>query len=673
VKFDVYSQRGITRGGGYTGDITNKSITGKDRGFGVFAYYTSQEQYNDAAIPNFMYNQRIYTEEDSAKFGVLWKYEPVKYWPNEFGSAAISDEIDYVSFFAYAPYTDIDPTTGEVDVKAITDPVKRDSAQHFNIISVKKNSATGDPIVKYIVDTNPASSIDLLWGVAAENADKAYSPIDGANGSKQANKGVTIEAGKPFLNLVKPNDPVNDRLVFNLKHALAKVRFTIDYIDDAKTPEGPAKDTIQANQTRIFVRQFKINGWATQGALNLNNTEAGQPLWLDFDGVKDLVFDDITFQDGRKDKSEGASSADVKNEKTGLNPQIIENFGSKENGGWTDAKNTGVGAMTLAGGKLDVKDSVKLNAAKGSNEGTVLLFGGDPYASNGGYFYVIPRNSNDELVDCEITYDVETIDSLLAGTLSDGLTKGISIENVISKKDILNGMDFKAGYQYDVHIHLGMTSVKIEATVTPWKETGTHEVDLPDNQDPYVSTYWTIGDNPAIYTSDPTEFTLTTDRIYIVDDAASFNAAWSAGPLEAYYDGTTYDPDPSDPRGHSWFGLSTVEHNPGAGFGLPWVVFDMNLSPAFKGTLDIYYDGKKVYEGLDRDGTKKYMIMDGTDLRDKGDKPLTGNNTSFLTWNGSVWEKPTGYTRIDPSKFEIKCKWAADMVKENQYPTPQSH
>lgn len=43
VKFDVYAQRGITRGGGWTGDLTNKNI-GKN-GFGVFAFYTVGDQH----------------------------------------------------------------------------------------------------------------------------------------------------------------------------------------------------------------------------------------------------------------------------------------------------------------------------------------------------------------------------------------------------------------------------------------------------------------------------------------------------------------------------------------------------------------------------------------------------------------------------------------------------
>jgi hypothetical protein len=471
---------------------------------------------------------------------------------------------------------------------------------------------------------------------------------------------------------------------------LAKVRFTIDYIDDAKTPEGPAKDTINANETRIFVRSFKINGWATQGALNLNNTEAGEPLWLDFDGVKDLVFDDITFLDGRKDKSEGAASADVKNEKpTGLNGQIIENFGSKENGGWTEKKNTGVGSMTLdAAGKLDVKDSVKYNDTRKTNQGTVLLFGGNP-KENGGYFYVIPRNSDDELVDCEITYDVETVDTALATTLSDGLTKGISIENVISKKNILDGMDFKAGYQYDIHIHLGMTSVKIEATVTPWKETGTHEVDLPDNQDPYVENYWTIGNSPAIFTTDPTEFTLSSDRIYLVSDEASFNQAYNAGALKAYYEwfdknvDTTFDPatasegekinhewDDNDPRHHSYTAwMKNVERmatNASLTIEefLPLIVVDLGgIDPAFKGTIKATYKDAAVLDTNLAGGTFSRDLTGAQNVSNADWKPfILANKGVDIIKTTETFDKTKLIFTLHRSDVTMKTK-----------PTPQSH
>lgn len=526
VKFDVYAQRGITRGGGQTGDLNNANIGAN--GFGVFAYYTAGEQYSTSATPNFMYNQQVTTKESPATYGTIWKYEPVKYWPNEYGDAAISDEVDYVTFFAYAPWTKIEPTTGEVDVPADATQEQKDSLQNYNIISVNKNTATGDPIVKYVVDTNPATSVDLLWGIAAENAVENYTPIDGKEGSTTKNKAVEVKPGLPFIDLVKPNDPAKDKLVFNLKHALAKVRITIDYIADQKTPkegtyptgtaiddkyeDGAAPtpdvtDVINADETRIWVRQFSIEGWTNKGALNLNNTEPGLPLWKDFDGVKELVFGKMIYQDGLKDGAEGQGKIDKGESLKGLNACLLED--AEVNVADADGKirkfsrkNPGVGAMTVDGGKLDVKKAVELkeNTATvqktaGNNTaiqatgavGTTLLFGGDPKENNG-YFYVIPRN-NGEDVNVTIAYDVETIDPNLADVFSDNLTKGSSIENIITKEAIFGkGIDFEPGYQYDIHLHLGMTSVKVEATVTPWIDNGETIVNLPNNQDPNQAT-----------------------------------------------------------------------------------------------------------------------------------------------------------------------------------------
>ena len=114
VNFSVYTQRGMTRAGA-PGDLTNDNIGGA--GFGVFAYYTAGEGYDQKATPNFMYNQKV-TCDGTATAGTLWKYEPVKYWPNEYGSTAVSEEVDQLTFFAYAPWTDIEPTTGNIVPKS---------------------------------------------------------------------------------------------------------------------------------------------------------------------------------------------------------------------------------------------------------------------------------------------------------------------------------------------------------------------------------------------------------------------------------------------------------------------------------------------------------------------------------------------------------------------------
>jgi hypothetical protein len=82
---------------------------------------------------------------------------------------------------------------------------------------------------------------------------------------------------------------------------------------------------------------------------------------------------------------------------------------------------------------------------------------------------------------------------MLASKLSDSQTPGLSTTNVIYKENVLKGClvpDFQPGYQYEINIHIGMTSVKITATVTPWKNATDPavQVDLPDNQDGPVAT-----------------------------------------------------------------------------------------------------------------------------------------------------------------------------------------
>lgn len=73
------------------GEVTdNAAIQVANKGFGVLAYYTGQNNFATSNTPNFMWNQQV-------KFASgAWGYTPVKYWPNTDG--------DKISFFAYAPY-----------------------------------------------------------------------------------------------------------------------------------------------------------------------------------------------------------------------------------------------------------------------------------------------------------------------------------------------------------------------------------------------------------------------------------------------------------------------------------------------------------------------------------------------------------------------------------------
>ncbi|MBQ3313610.1 MAG: hypothetical protein IJG74_07475, partial [Prevotella sp.] len=150
VGFDAYTQRGTTRAG-VPGTLTNADFKDDTKalgmaGFGVFAYYTDNNDYDPQCIPNFMYNQQVkYT-------GGAWTYDPVKYWPNEYGTSAISDDADKVSFFAYAPYVEVIPSTGKVAGTA--------EDAKCGITGMSRNSASGDPLVKYIASFDEDKSVD---------------------------------------------------------------------------------------------------------------------------------------------------------------------------------------------------------------------------------------------------------------------------------------------------------------------------------------------------------------------------------------------------------------------------------------------------------------------------------------------------------------------------------
>lgn len=109
----------------------------KEKGFGVFGYYTGDVDYNTVSpghLPNFMYNQEVTWKGDDTDGG-MWQYTPVKYWPN--------NPLEEVSFFAYAPYTD---TFGATGITAIT-----------------SNTTAGDPKLSFKMDLNVDNQVDLLY------------------------------------------------------------------------------------------------------------------------------------------------------------------------------------------------------------------------------------------------------------------------------------------------------------------------------------------------------------------------------------------------------------------------------------------------------------------------------------------------------------------------------
>ena len=565
INFDVYALRTTNRAGlaggtteGTSPDpntygVTTETLqTGRHAaaGFGVFAFFTDNGDYDaNTSTPNFMYNEQV-TYKASGTLAD-WTYEPVKYWPNEYGDGAQSDDVDKVSFFAYAPWVDVTATTGTpitdgktesaptppevvpfapAQVKltdnpqpytgwdnakweaqrvkyglaefttagAPTDAEKQlvldaiigynsaarsayetyinttlpayrqakltydiksaEQDQKINITQLTKNSATGDPMIKYVVDFKPATSVDLLWGVAADN--NGYKGMD--------NK--TVLGGSCFVDLTKQNSgtstagtKVDGKLKWNFKHALAMLNVQICTDVDITTPSGAGTydigtnaDGTVDNKTKVWLRSITFGGFATQGALNLHSEDvatvaAAVPNWKDYDGTRELTFGEVTLYDGLKDGKEGTTNNLQKNEKPqGLNPKLIQ----------IDATSTGV--------------PTKL---------TNLFYGETADITKADVTAPIYVSPSDEPMDITVVYDIETEDPNLAGILSDGKTHGSSIQNKIKKENIFSDTKIEPGKMYTVKIYLGIESVKFDVTVTPWPtEYIEAKPELPENR-----------------------------------------------------------------------------------------------------------------------------------------------------------------------------------------------
>lgn len=95
------------------------------------------------------------------------------------------------------------------------------------------------------------------------------------------------------------------------------------------------------------------------------------------------------------------------------------------------------------------------------------------FVNDNTFFTLIPKTGSSITVRVEITYYVTTEDTDLAAGYS-------RVKNVIYK-DITFANGFQAGKSNTIKIILGLTSVKLEATVEPWDELSATQVDLPVN------------------------------------------------------------------------------------------------------------------------------------------------------------------------------------------------
>lgn len=395
VGFNAYLQRGNTRAGS-GGSVTTASLKA-DGGFGVMAYYDQGMAYGVLSLPTFMYNQQVTWDNVNN----LWTYAPVKYWPYEADGAQ-------VTFFAYAPYVEVNSKTGIVtgdDTNGIT--------------NLSSNTAGGDPFVKYRCSLVPDDCVDLCWAT-------------------------------PLIDQDRPS--IEERLTLNFHHALASLNVQIDANSDLAGS--------LASATRVYVRSITFEGFDLKGVLCLNGNNPAQPQWSALTSG-DVGQEPITIHDGRRDGREGVQTSS--NEKpVGLNPDIVQ----------SSAYITAPAFESPTPGVTDTPVNLFCDATDADKP-----------------IYVIPAGLP---LRVTIVYDVETYDAKLSSNLlSDNVTPGSSIENRISALVTDTNGDaivLRAGTQYKVNLHLGLTSVKIDCGMEPWED-GTQVVVTGGNR----TVNWTNG------------------------------------------------------------------------------------------------------------------------------------------------------------------------------------
>ena len=277
VALGAYTGKAVTKAGA-TGELTNEVLR---NGFGVFAYQTRGTAA--LATPNFMYNTKVY--------GNPWNYDIIKYWPNQIQAgntdsqspAAQAEQIDKVSFFAYAPYVNHKVALGTTGITALT-----------------ANNASGDPKVTYTVGTTLDQQVDLCWGVVNPAEDLAWKTV--------ANTTINLAKGMPFLGLQKPA-AANKTIHFYFRHALAQINLKAVAAYDQVAAGGTAK-----NDVKITIKEvvLTVPGMNTSAKLNLNNTAANTPKWEDAAGSSDLVLtvDGDNIHADLKDAGEGKKASE---------------------------------------------------------------------------------------------------------------------------------------------------------------------------------------------------------------------------------------------------------------------------------------------------------------------------------------------------------------------------
>lgn len=493
IEFSAATRNAGTTRAGYAGDLTNTTIQDPDAGFGVFAYYSGNQTINawgswnpttPAAItkaPNFMYNEGV--TWSAGKNG--WIYDPVKYWPNGNdkynpdntpSNTATEKEVQYLSFFAYAPFVEHkateysyneasskvgsasnDAPTGGA-VYTIADPTQVQNG----IVAMSKNSATNDMYVKYIL--NPAATsgkfVDLTWGLRGQNS---Y-----AQTSTTASD-VTPLGSAYNTDLTK--QIVGEKVKFLFKHALARVGG-----NTSKATSGSGKQVCglwvvvdvdknssvagegQSNQTDFFAPDFnKAKTLVTIEEVKIRDAYTYTQTEDTGDNITDENSDFLT--DGWFDIMNGkwSNTAKVEDHTTGGNG--VTYSVTADNSGSPEYKlNPAIKEAGVTNPNGEDWNGTNANDATGVNLTKEPVYADDEDVPG---LLLIPGPTGDNTLYVTVRYRVRTADP----NLSTGFT---DVVQEITNKVTLANSTLNPNKYYNLVMHLGLTSVKFEAVVADW-------------------------------------------------------------------------------------------------------------------------------------------------------------------------------------------------------------
>ena len=509
IQFSTYmSNSAQTRAGAY-GAIDTDKLQGAAYGFGVFAYYTQGQTYanyrtkNAVAdhFPLHMYNEKIIYNAGTGKWGYAYPQNE-KAWPNEFASGPLDDQNNdsandpatgstsrgNVSFFAYAPYA---PETTNVITEAGMEmqQVEATAQQGTNagIVAFSRNNFNGiaggkysDAYLKYIIPTDADKQVDLLWGTTGTNSDNVLGAAQLGVPTADLDGGL----GRFNVNADLTKQKTNGTVSFIFKHALAKIGGS--YVGGG---DGSDNNPNTPTNGLMAILDIDKDGQESGGSLQpyVGTVVEGQTEY----NTK-VTINEITLTSEKQLTDAGVTAIQNNtafdfNDATYVTDLYNTGVFNLVTGVWTDHKTTGTsnvrtqtilpsGASYHGSTDDDVKDAVlNANVAEPTSFSTteftqaryeelpigVTTFAKNVYANDVQPFVFIPGTH--PVITVTITYTVRTYDAKLARNYSE-------VEQKITKR--LYFLDeIELNKQYNVLLHLGLTTMKFTASVSDWEVT----------------------------------------------------------------------------------------------------------------------------------------------------------------------------------------------------------